>query len=371
MIQNEQYYFLYGICDGLFWAIVTLLGLELTTDCFRIKRGKVTPAMRFFGSAVLLEMVANLFSVLNYTFGDGFVWAGAISRFLDIAIAALICLTGPAIITDKYPSKKLACFVFLPLFAVATPVLFNLYSVEVSSILVDIILTFFFCVQIRLFLHRDNRLKDFYSNTENREVSWYMWFIVWFILNTPLYYYLYTKFALGEFGFIIYGFVLVFLYGYMAIQLLKLESSSLVTIEKDRLTQMMTRKDGNDANGENGNPSSMLSPELKEQLKTDLTKLMEEDKIFHKADLSTDDLTKALHTNSSYLYYFMRDVMGTRFYDFVNGYRIEEAKQLLIDTDEKIECIALDCGFNSYNTFVSAFKKALGESPSTWRKKMK
>lgn len=59
------------------------------------------------------------------------------------------------------------------------------------------------------------------------------------------------------------------------------------------------------------------------------------------------------------------------FNDFINSYRIEEAKNLLVNTEfyrYTISSIAYDVGFNSLSTFNTAFKKFEGITPSQYRK---
>jgi AraC-like DNA-binding protein len=53
----------------------------------------------------------------------------------------------------------------------------------------------------------------------------------------------------------------------------------------------------------------------------------------------------------------------------VNGYRIEEAQQKLIDPTNQhltISAIALECGFNSQATFQRAFKSKLHMTPKEY-----
>jgi len=59
------------------------------------------------------------------------------------------------------------------------------------------------------------------------------------------------------------------------------------------------------------------------------------------------------------------------FYDYVNQYRVDEARQLLLDpakADHKIASIAYDSGFNSLSTFNDVFKKMAGVTPSQFKK---
>ncbi len=59
------------------------------------------------------------------------------------------------------------------------------------------------------------------------------------------------------------------------------------------------------------------------------------------------------------------------FNDFINYYRIQEAKEKLLDVNTEkytISSIAFDCGFSSLSSFNSAFKKFEGTTPSSFKK---
>ncbi|MBS1613940.1 MAG: helix-turn-helix domain-containing protein [Bacteroidetes bacterium] len=62
------------------------------------------------------------------------------------------------------------------------------------------------------------------------------------------------------------------------------------------------------------------------------------------------------------------------FFDYVNQYRVAEAKQLLTDETAvkqfTIEALAMQCGFNNKTSFNKAFKKFTGETPSAYRDRL-
>jgi ligand-binding sensor domain-containing protein/AraC-like DNA-binding protein len=118
--------------------------------------------------------------------------------------------------------------------------------------------------------------------------------------------------------------------------------------------------------------TSALSPELAESAVPRLEKLMEEEKPFLNPDLTLRDLAKMLHLHPNYLSQIINERIGVSYNDYVNRYRIEEAKKRLIDSDGGIRNvleIALDTGFYSKSVFNSAFKKFTGMTPSQYRKK--
>jgi len=64
--------------------------------------------------------------------------------------------------------------------------------------------------------------------------------------------------------------------------------------------------------------------------------------------------------------------LNRNFFDFVNRYRVEEAKKLLINLDKSrnsILDVAFDSGFNSKSSFNMIFKKYTAMTPSQFRKK--
>lgn len=55
---------------------------------------------------------------------------------------------------------------------------------------------------------------------------------------------------------------------------------------------------------------------------------------------------------------------------YLNDYRLEKAKSLLLHTDASVTDIALDVGFNNTSYFIKKFQEANQLSPHKFRKKM-
>ena len=65
----------------------------------------------------------------------------------------------------------------------------------------------------------------------------------------------------------------------------------------------------------------------------------------------------------------INETIGQTFFDFINRYRIEEAKRLLTNpADKKITVLEVlyEVGFNSKSSFNKNFKKVTGQSPSEY-----
>jgi AraC-like DNA-binding protein len=100
-----------------------------------------------------------------------------------------------------------------------------------------------------------------------------------------------------------------------------------------------------------------------------LDDMIKEKELFKNPDLKLADVSKQLHVLPHYLSQFLNDNLGKSFPLFINEYRIEEAKQLLIDEDKyTTEAVGYECGFNSKSTFYTTFKKIVGKTPAAYKK---
>ena len=103
----------------------------------------------------------------------------------------------------------------------------------------------------------------------------------------------------------------------------------------------------------------------------ELTNYMHEHKPYLDGNLVLPQLAKQFGISANYLSQVVNEQLSINFYDFVNGYRVEEAKRLMRNTGPKnvnILNIALDSGFNSKSAFYKAFKKATSMTPTQYRK---
>lgn len=65
-----------------------------------------------------------------------------------------------------------------------------------------------------------------------------------------------------------------------------------------------------------------------------------------------------------------RELFRTSPYQYRLHLCLEKAKSLLEDTDDTIDQIASKVGFDTYNGFSTAFKKAFSIAPTTYRNKL-
>jgi AraC-like DNA-binding protein len=102
-----------------------------------------------------------------------------------------------------------------------------------------------------------------------------------------------------------------------------------------------------------------------------LTIYMETEKPYLNPSLSIRSLSEEIQMNSRELSVLINQHLKQHFFDFVNEYRIEEAKLILKNPEKKeftILEILYEVGFNSKSSFNTAFKKHTGLTPTQFRK---
>lgn len=97
--------------------------------------------------------------------------------------------------------------------------------------------------------------------------------------------------------------------------------------------------------------------------------MMQQKRAYENAELSLAGLARQLKTNPSILSKAINQSFQANFNDFINGYRVEAVKKMLVAGEQKTQTllgIAYSCGFNSKATFNRAFKKSTGKTPKEW-----
>ena len=98
-----------------------------------------------------------------------------------------------------------------------------------------------------------------------------------------------------------------------------------------------------------------------------VARAMEYIKKNYASDINLETVAQAVHVTPSYLSGLFKQNLGENFVDYVNRVRIENAKNLLSDSKDTIEQIAVFVGYQNEKYFFRVFKKITGLTPTQFR----
>jgi len=116
---------------------------------------------------------------------------------------------------------------------------------------------------------------------------------------------------------------------------------------------------------------SSLDTRSYEKIISKVQKHLQEDQLYKNEKITLTDLSKKLNINPKYLSQSINHCQKISFVDFINQYRVEEAKKQLLNEKNKhltLEAIGNLSGFKSKTSFFRAFKKATNTTPNKYIK---
>jgi AraC-like DNA-binding protein len=215
---------------------------------------------------------------------------------------------------------------------------------------------------VKLRRHQQN-IKQIASSTEEVDLSW----LKYFLLVLAAVVLLWLNLAVLNFA-ALFGFTpLLYLLSIYFLAYFAMKQKEIYPFEKPALKELEIVISSN--THIKTEKQKRLTESQTKFLNEKLENLMQSEKVYLSNELSLPVLAQKMEISIHELSYLINDVHGENFFSFVNKYRIEEAKCLLLsDKYEKLNIlgIAYQAGFNSKTTFNTAFKKSTGQSPSEY-----
>jgi AraC-like DNA-binding protein len=246
----------------------------------------------------------------------------------------------------------------------------NTYSIKTAAIIIYNVQVLVYAIAMIVLLgrHHKNIKSHFSFNNKDVNLNWFKVFVVIYIVFSSLDILVYYLKALTEYLDVFY-YVLSILFfsflGYFGVR-----QRDIYYVAKQLPSQLIVS-----AEIENGEKETvkkkLITEERVEEIMAQIESLMQETKQYRNQELSIYNLSKELEINKTYLSYVINEKKGQNFSSFINQYRINEAKILLLDKEMEnytIEGIANTVGFNSKSSFNAAFKKYEGMTPSEYKK---
>ncbi len=230
-----------------------------------------------------------------------------------------------------------------------------------SGIILVYTLTYCILSLLKINRHQKN-VAQIHSSSEGIDLSWFKYFLICVLILAGVWAtYVLVQSDLLNYVVTTTYFVLVFFLAYYALH--QREVYNFNANEKEAIQQL--------TEGKQELPKKpQLEPAQLQGLKQQLDALMQSEKPFLDNELNLLKLAARMQITIHTLSYVINEGYGENFAQYVNRYRVEEAKKLLDDprvAHLSILGIAFDAGFNSKTVFNTTFKKVTGLSPSEYK----
>lgn len=206
-------------------------------------------------------------------------------------------------------------------------------------------------------------VKKIFSDVDSKQISWLKllltgYAIVWTVsLAYCLSFHVFKRTAETQYVLLFGGAV-----GFVFINVLV-----VYALKQSVLFSGLTREETELLDEETGSEEIVLPTDEQKNL---LEQYMESQQPFLNPNLSINQLAKQMGIPTRELSFVINNGFGKNFFDFVGGYRIRHAKQLLENQEggKTILDVMYESGFNSKSVFNTAFKLETGMTPSQFRK---
>lgn len=227
----------------------------------------------------------------------------------------------------------------------------NFFSLKVTFILMNI---YYLVNSFIVFKQNSRKINDEYSFSIGIQFKWMTFFVFGYIA------FLFCFFLLNPDAspFVVYIPFLMVTY-YLFSQRYNQES---VELQLEITPNDEERKEN----------SGSLNKEKRTEIIEKLNTFIKNNDIYLQNDLTIHDVAKEIKVNSSYLSNVINQDLKTNFVTYINSFRIENAKEILLDekyNNYTIEAISELVGFKSKSSFNNAFKNLVGMTPSEFKKK--
>ena len=231
------------------------------------------------------------------------------------------------------------------------------------SIALIAVLPFSLCYLILIIRMLDNHLsniKCYFSNIDNKDLSWLRWSIILFcfvLVVSSVQLFLPNSVSERWFlrsAFLMFEFIWLSMFATLAIK-------QKVIYKQDK--QFQNIKESKVQESTKYSRSKVSETDMN-RIETKLIKAMEQDDLQSDPSLTLRKLSDSTGVSENKISQVLNLKVGMGFYDFVNYWRIKNACKRLKNTNESLLDITYSVGFNSRSTFNVAFKKHTGKTPS-------
>jgi len=230
-----------------------------------------------------------------------------------------------------------------------------------SRLVFSLQIVFFLVLGRKLVIQYNNRIANFYSNLEDKTIIWVKYLLYSFVVTSAM-----------SLVFNIIGRSVFIEHSFWLLLPSSIFSVLLVFIGFQGYLQNHTVRELKE--DEKQEHTFDLKAWNSEQLQNRLFQLFENEKIYRDANLKITHVSSRLNTNRTYISRLINQEFEVTFSEFVNRYRVQEAKGLLEnDSQQKFSLnhISESAGFGSVSSFIRIFKDMTSKTPGQFRNNTK
>lgn len=333
-------------------------------------------------------MMSVVFMTLALVFADELIAQSGFYRLyplLKVLVQPIQFLFSPFIyltvvwLTSLHPSLSIKSFWHFLLYCLVVLIYLAFFfkiGLDGNESVVVSALTALLCGQVAIYLFFSiqqlrafrKTLPLFVSTSENYDLDWLFKTLIGVSVISALAF-VQVVFESSELFFNLMYLFGVFYTGFYAVQ------------QKDIFPYTQEQKDGLAVLIAEQTPKETPDETLRKRVLTDeklalfksrLLALMDTEKPYLDSELTLPKLAKSLGLNTYQTSYLINHCFDENFYHFINRYRLEMCKRLLLDKSlhhKSIIELAYQSGFNSKTVFNTFFKKSTGNTPKEFREK--
>ena len=276
---------------------------------------------------------------------------------------SILFFTNP---NHKFKTKDVTIFI-LPFIYFGLLILNRFLHYNLQNLLLFLVLTYTIIYTLKSYLKlrsHQRKIKLFSSNTNDTDLKWLENIILIIVL---------IVIVISAFNLIYIGLPLnlhlniVMLITILFIAYNALKQKEIFPVNEKHRNEVIAIKESEKI----VTKRKILSDEELVKLKSKLNLLMKEEHLYLNHDINLASLSEKMKITPHQLSYIINNGFNQNFFQFINTYRVDKAKELLSNKDSNklsILGIAYESGFNSKTAFNTTFKKFTNQTPSEYKK---
>jgi AraC-like DNA-binding protein len=305
------------------------------------------------------------------SFKETITWRKAWPHFLVFILVAVVYFQLYFLWMRKYPGSDQP-----PEEVLLTPVSY------IPAMLRNVQMLLYYILARKALNSYQKSIQHLYSETSRISLTWVRWLLNGFLLliiTVFMLFFLVFKYP-ENFGlFILINTAIITPYIYL-VTIKGIGQSTLWQAQSDKNKEKIENEiaeveklDARNKEERKDQPAPKgLAEDKMSEILSGIRALMDKDKLYQEPELTLQALSDKLGIQSYQASQVINDGLKKNFYDLVNGYRVEEAKRLLLDQKTRnftILSVGFEAGFNSKTTFNTVFKKFTGQTPTEFKAK--